>query len=53
MPWGTHLSDIKIGQIIAFKKENCSSRVIAQKIGQSKTVVNNFLSDPKKYGKQI
>ena len=50
MQLGTYLSDIEIGQIIAFKKENYSSRMIAQKVGQLKTVVNNFLSDPEKYG---
>ena len=43
MPRGNKLSDIEIGQIIAFNDQRLTQRAIAEKIGRSQKVISNFL----------
>src|SRR2546430_6726772 len=49
---GTKLSEYQRGQIKAYRDAGKSIRDIAIAIGKSKTVVANFLADPKNYGKK-
>jgi len=47
---GKSLSQVEIGQILAYHDENRSGSWIANKIKRSKSVVNDFLRDPEQYG---
>lgn len=53
MPRAKRLTEFEKGQIVALSSSGLSSRDIAEKIGRSKTVVNNFLSLKDNYGKKI
>lgn len=52
MPRGTHLNDEEKGKIRAYKDEGRSNRWIANKIGRSHKVVNNFVGNMDGYGKK-
>ncbi|KAG1705289.1 hypothetical protein DVH05_028532 [Phytophthora capsici] len=47
---GASLSDMEKGSILAFKEANMSTNAIAERVGRSWKVVNNFLKDPEAYG---
>lgn len=51
MPGQKQLSDVERGKILGMKASGMSGAAISRSIGRSKTVVNNFLKDPSKYGK--
>lgn len=51
MPRGKFLSEFEKGAIIAYSSEGLSSRAISERIGRSKTVINNFLANKESYGK--
>ena len=48
---GNTLTKEEIGKIDAFKQENYSNREIANKIGRSHKVINNYVNNPENYGK--
>lgn len=50
MPRGEKLSEKEQGQILAYHSSGLSMRAIAECLGRSKCVVNNFLRDPDSYG---
>ena len=47
---GKSLTEFEIGQILAYSSEGRSGRWIGNRINRSKSVVNEFLSDPDQYG---
>lgn len=47
---GKSLTDVEIGQILAYHDQGKSGRWIGNKIGRSKSLVNDFLKDPEQYG---
>ncbi|GBL83751.1 hypothetical protein AVEN_132653-1 [Araneus ventricosus] len=49
---GTELSEFEKWKVIAFKSSRLTARQIATKLNRSRTVFNNFLKDPGKYGRQ-
>ena len=51
MPRQKQLSDIERGKILGMKACGMSGAAISRSIDKTKTVVNNFLKDPSKYGK--
>ncbi|TGZ63230.1 hypothetical protein CRM22_007024 [Opisthorchis felineus] len=51
MPRGPQLTEQERGKILAYREAGMSCRMISSLIGRSKTVVNNFLNNPKSYGK--
>ena len=50
MPKRTHLSDSEKGEIEALRECGSSGREISKRIKRSKTVVYNFLKNPRMYG---
>lgn len=50
MPRAVKLSEFEKGQIVALHGQGISNRQIAQELGRSPRVVNNFLNDPANYG---
>ena len=48
---GKFLTEFEKGQIAAFKEAGYSNREIAKKIGRSASLVDNFVEDPDRYGK--
>lgn len=50
MPRAKPLSHFERGQVTELSDLGYSSRAIAERLGRSKTVVNNFLKDPGQYG---
>lgn len=51
MPRGKVLTSEEIATIALLKKEGYSNRQIAEKIGRSPRVINNYFKDPENYGK--
>jgi transposase len=52
MPRGTELSDFEKGQIRALQGTGPSNRVIAKRLGRSRTIVDNFIKKGDGYGKK-
>ena len=50
MPRGLKLTQLEIGQIIAYNDLNLSHREIARRLGRSHAVVSSYLADPDNYG---
>lgn len=52
MPRGLSLSELEKGQILAYHDAGWSSRCIAARLTRSKTVINNYLTNPNVYTKK-
>lgn len=52
MSRGKPLNDIEKGRILAYKEIGMSNRRIAEKLGRSSGLIDNFVKNPKNYGKK-